>query len=191
MQNETLSIVGIVIALATALGLGTLIPAVYSRYIKKHDEHDDLHEANRGKELDAVSGFQERLIHRVDNLETEINVLRTEQLAQARINERLAVENDGLKKDNLRQAEEIKVLQDTVQRLQTELDTLSQTQLEVAGLIDIETANGLRAEALSIIENIGHISFVSTDDPPNEQDASWLRRFKEMKASAKKMQESL
>jgi hypothetical protein len=52
-----------------------------------------------------------------------------------------------------------------------------------------EIITGLRAEAALIIENIQHLSFIPSDDPPNDTDASAIRRLKEMKIAARKMQE--
>lgn len=55
--------------------------------------------------------------------------------------------------------------------------------------LGIETANMLRIEAESIIENISHMSFVPTGEP-TEDDLSAIRRLKEIRESAKRMQAS-
>lgn len=208
MQIETptiyngLSVIGgIVVAIAAALGLGNLLLAAYNRRNNQHDKDWELHETNRSKELDATSGFQERLIKRVENLETELTDMRTEQLAQARTNERLTVENENLRKENERQEIEIKELQNTVNRLEVEiagskavfgeLETTKALLLacESREPLGIEVATLLREEAQNIYENIRHIDFVPSDDPPSPQDAGYIRRLKEMKQSAKRMTE--
>lgn len=196
MTEEQL--IKLAVAIAAALGIGNLLLAIYNRRSSRQDAQDELHEANRGKELDANSGFQERLIHRVESLEAEIKEMRIEQLAQARINERLTVENDGLKRVNLRQEAEIKELQDTVHRLEIEISAsrtvyadLEMTRTLLAECesrepLGIDTANQLREEAASIIENIKPMSFVPTG-PPTEADKSAIRRLKEIRDSAEKM----
>lgn len=56
--------------------------------------------------------------------------------------------------------------------------------------LGIETANMFRLEAESIIENIGHMSFVPTGEP-TEDDLSAIRRLKSIRESAKKMRDSV
>lgn len=124
-MNNTLSTIGgVVIAIAAAFGVGNLLLAIYQRYIGKKDKEGEIHETNRGKELDFSSSFQDRLLKRVDNLESELQEMRDDQLEQVRSNARLTVENENLQKENLRQAAEIQRLTETVQRLETEIEGL-------------------------------------------------------------------
>ena len=183
--NNTLSYIGgVVIAGAAALGIGNLLLAIYNRRSGKQDKQDELHETNRGKELDATSGFQDRLIKRVENLEDELGEMRTEQLEQIRTNTRLTVENENLRNENIRQEGEIKELQGTVHRLETELKVILAQSSPLAD----GAARTLRIEAANIIENIGHMSFVPTGEPTPD-DLSANRRLKEIRESAARMQE--
>jgi len=123
--NNTLSVVGgVAISLAAVLGLGNLLLAFYQRYVGRKDKASEIHETNRGKELDATGNFQDRLVKRVEHLEEELSKMRDEQLSQVRINERLMVENENLKKENARQELEIHALQATVIRLEGEIKEL-------------------------------------------------------------------
>lgn len=53
--------------------------------------------------------------------------------------------------------------------------------------LGIDTANMMRAEVASIVENIRHVDFKATTDPVSKEDAPYLRRFKEIHESAKRI----
>ena len=189
--------------LLSLFGVGKLLEMTLGRFFRKRDDKGVIHETNQGKQIDSADKDKDRQDARINKLETDIEKLRTDQLAMAIDNASLKIENANLTKENLKQAGDIRELQETVHRLEIDIAGTTAVRAELektkAMLIAcesreplvIETATLLRKEAMSIYENVNEIDFAPTSDPISPKDKGYVRRLKEMKISAKRMQEAI
>lgn len=139
--NNTLSVVGgTVIALAAALGVGNMLLAIYQRWAGGKDKQGEIHETNRSSELETVSKFQDRLLDRVAKLETEIEKMQDEELANAKLNVRLEIENQTCKEKVAAQQKRIEALEASELKLQMQIAELTSTVSRLEKELDKLTA---------------------------------------------------
>jgi chromosome segregation ATPase len=189
MEYSTLSVIGgTVLAIATAIGLGNLLLAMYHRYTGGKDRRASIHESNRGAELDHDDKFLERVLTRVTALEDTIERMRTEMLDYVRRNAALTQENE-------RQENEIAAL---LARDEERLTRIRHLETQVAELTEaVELLNKrslLNAAELKVLtecsdniqESINRLGFVPTGDPTDEDNAA-VQRLKEIREASKKI----
>jgi predicted RNase H-like nuclease (RuvC/YqgF family) len=138
MQNdptqykEAFSVGQIILAVGGVIGLGNLLNSAFQRYFVARDRKAAVHETNEERQLDYDEKFLTKLLHRVESLESELEVMRKEQLQQAKDNMRLELQNEHLKQENQRLECEITALQtnakqrlDRIQHLEAQVTELT------------------------------------------------------------------
>ena len=126
--TNTFSVIGgVVFTAAAAFGVGNILLAIYHRRTGKKDKSDEIHETNRGAELEASGALQDRLLKRVDKLETDLEKMQDGELLQLEANTRLKMENEYFKKEIEWHKEEIAKLQASEAALKEQVAILTAT----------------------------------------------------------------
>lgn len=161
----------IIIAVVASLGLGNLVLALYQRYTSRRDKREQIHESSRGAELDYSNRFQDRLLKRLEILEND----RDSQV-------------ELLKRENIRQEEEIGALQGQIRQLELQVIELTEAIgiLNSRSLLDAAQLKKLMDNSKIIQTAIEALDFVPTG-PPTPEDLAAVRRLKEIREASRQI----
>lgn len=106
------------------LGIGKIVEICLSRFFKKQDASEQIHETNAGKIIDAEVIFKQSFIDRLTLVEARLDVVQKDLNSQMVENARLTEANKNLLATNERQEQEIITLRKINQTQAVEIGEL-------------------------------------------------------------------
>lgn len=119
---ESLTLTNIV-ALATALGGGSIITLWLTRRFKQQDAKEEMHVTVESKRIDADSAAFTHVIDRLEKVEGWLKEIQDKLAIEMATNSRLEAENHALKETNDRQQAEIERLRGRLHDLADKIQT--------------------------------------------------------------------